>query len=404
MESRRIFRKLKSYVTYRFAASMQIVIVLTLLIYISNCPIDSVSKSEQNTPISAIDFTLIHLRYFEIYLSSVFLSPLFNLSIQLYIILLALFNDLTMLPIAYDRQQASAMPETPDVNKMIILSALLGVMETGFTLLWAYVSDQTGFFQSDFKISECGRQAQAGVWVQMSIAAELLIFSARAPSFIFVSVPPSVALFSSVIFGCFLFSLFAAVIPYFGYLHINDIIIIWAYDIICLFFIDCVKVAYLKATNESTDVLPELTPEEKTDEEEEEVEAEGDVETGPVAAKPIRKDSIDDDSRAISVTRRLSNWSETKGGVDTSSMRKSSDVNIVMATGRKPSSVALIAAKRGASTTNVRRNDSAATITVARGNSSLGSSTGLRGSSASLRPATPSNAIISRGIASQKQK
>lgn len=43
VESRRIFRKLKSYVTYRFAASMQIVIVLTLLIYISNCPIDSVS-------------------------------------------------------------------------------------------------------------------------------------------------------------------------------------------------------------------------------------------------------------------------------------------------------------------------------------------------------------------------
>lgn len=44
VESRRIFRKLKSYVTYRFAASMQIVIVLTLLIYISNCPIDSVSR------------------------------------------------------------------------------------------------------------------------------------------------------------------------------------------------------------------------------------------------------------------------------------------------------------------------------------------------------------------------
>ena len=45
---------------------MQIVVVLTLLIYISNCPIDS-----------------------------------------LMIVLLALFNDLTMLPIAYDRQQVN---------------------------------------------------------------------------------------------------------------------------------------------------------------------------------------------------------------------------------------------------------------------------------------------------------
>ena len=297
-----------------------------------------------------------------------------------------------MLPIAYDRQQASAVPETPDVNKMMILSGLLGLMETAFTLLWAYVSDQTGFFQSDFKISECGRQAQAGVWVQMSIAAELLIFSARAPSFIFTSVPPSLALFSSVIFGCFLFSLFAAVIPYFGLLHINDIIIIWAYDIICLFVIDLVKVVYLKMNNENTDVLPECTPEEveTVGEEEEDIEK--------PAIKDVKKDiDEDDESRAISITRRLSNWSDTKGGVDTSATRRISDVNIIMSAGRNPSSAAIIAAKRNTSVTNIGRGDSGNTITVARGKGSLGSSTALRGSSASLRPSTPSNAAIARG-------
>lgn len=95
MESRRIFRKLKAYMTYRFEATIQIVIVLTLLIYISNCPIQS-----------------------------------------LYIILLALFNDLTMLPIAYDRQQASVTPETPNVAQILALATLLGVLETCFTLLW----------------------------------------------------------------------------------------------------------------------------------------------------------------------------------------------------------------------------------------------------------------------------
>ena len=299
-----------------------------------------------------------------------------------------------MLPIAYDRQQASAVPESPDVSKMMMLSGLLGLMETGFTLLWAYVSDQTGFFQSDFKIGECGRQAQAGVWVQMSIAAELLIFSARAPSFIFCSVPPSLALFSSVLFGCFLFSLFATVIPYFGYLHINDVIIIWAYDIICLFVIDCIKVAYLKATNESTAVLPESVPEDKKEIEEEE-KVDDDIEAGPSPPR-VRRDSVDDDSRAICITRRLSNWSEIKGGVDTSALRKVSEVNIIMTQGRKPSSAAIIAARMG-STTNIGRIDSAGKITVPRGNSSLGSSTALRGSSASLRPSTPSNAAIARG-------
>jgi H+-transporting ATPase len=61
LEIRRIFRKLKAYIIYRFAASIQIVTVLTLLIYISRC---------------AINF--------------------------FFIILLALLNDLTLLPIAYD--------------------------------------------------------------------------------------------------------------------------------------------------------------------------------------------------------------------------------------------------------------------------------------------------------------
>lgn len=69
VESRRIFRKLKAYVTYRFAATIQIVTVLTAIIFISDCSVNS-----------------------------------------LYIVLLALFNDLTMLPIAYDYQVARYQP------------------------------------------------------------------------------------------------------------------------------------------------------------------------------------------------------------------------------------------------------------------------------------------------------
>ena len=77
--------------------------------------------------------------------------------------LLALFNDLTMLPIAYDRQQASLTPEDPNVFKILSLSALLGTLETGFTLLWAYASYQTGFFRSDFVIG-----ANTGCSVQVN--------------------------------------------------------------------------------------------------------------------------------------------------------------------------------------------------------------------------------------------
>ena len=96
--------------------------------------------------------------------------------------------------------------------QILALSGLLGLLETGFTLLWTYASWQTNFFRSDFKISinsGCSIQAQAGVWVQMAVATEILIFSARAPSYMFTSIAPSLELFVSVVIGCFIFSLLA---------------------------------------------------------------------------------------------------------------------------------------------------------------------------------------------------
>jgi H+-transporting ATPase len=140
VESRRIFRKLKAYVTYRFAATIQIVIVLTLLIFISNCTIDST-----------------------------------------FVIILALFNDLTMLPIAYDHQLAGSLPEDPNVFKILSVSLVLGCAETCASLLFAYGNSSSNIFSQKWEMRDCDKPAQAAVWLQMFIAAELLIFSARAP-------------------------------------------------------------------------------------------------------------------------------------------------------------------------------------------------------------------------------
>jgi hypothetical protein len=142
----------------------------------------------------------------------------------------------------------------------------IGAMEAGFTLLFAYVATETRFFAGDMDIRGCSIPSQAGTWLQMSIASEILIFSARAPSFIVTSIAPSVTLFSSVMAGCLFLSLLTGVVPYFGYLSINDIVLIWGYNIITLFFIDCVKVAYLQYIGDSLDVLPEQVPVEDMEE------------------------------------------------------------------------------------------------------------------------------------------
>lgn len=202
VESRKIFRKLKSYVTYRFAATIQIVIVLTLLILISDCSVNS-----------------------------------------LFVVLLALFNDLTMLPIAYDIQQASASPENPDVYKLLLMSSGLGIMETGASLLFAYGALPSGLGEGDYIVEpKCTKQVQAAIWLQMFIAAELLIFSARAPTYLWISLRPSAALFSSVMAGNVVVSLMAYYSSTFGALPLIDILLIWSYNIVCLTLIDLAKV------------------------------------------------------------------------------------------------------------------------------------------------------------------
>merc|ERR1712190_491112 len=73
-ESRMIFGRLRSYVLYRLAATIQIVLVLSFLIYRYNDPLPA-----------------------------------------LYVILLALLNDVTMLPVSSDNATAAAVPEIPSM-------------------------------------------------------------------------------------------------------------------------------------------------------------------------------------------------------------------------------------------------------------------------------------------------
>lgn len=407
MESRRIFRKLKSYVIYRFAATVQIVSVLTLLIYISNCPINS-----------------------------------------LFIILLALFNDLSMLPIAYDAQQASAVPENPNVNQMLLLSLLFGSLEVAFTMLWAYVSFQTNWFLSDLTITTCTNQSQAGVWLQMTLSAEFLIFAARAPSYIWLSIAPSPALFSSVMLACLVTSVLVGAVEYFGKLFITDILIIWAYCLICLVVIDFAKVMYLEFMNEFSAVLddselpkpgaeseePAETPPSAKDTPQASIDA--DIEKGgPIISYTTSKDKAEDDSikvtRADSAATRLElrrkqgpssrsydNPPEAKpptpklgsGGVtnveaprtasssNVAAARTSSSSAINIDAFRRPSSAAIVAAQRSSSSTQLRAVASpsgAVYAANATGGDSGGRLSGVS-SSRSLRPFTPANKTLKK--------
>lgn len=230
VESRKIFRKLRAYIVYRIAAAIQIVFSLMLLIFISNCEINS-----------------------------------------LFVILLALFNDLTLLPIAYDRQQASATPDTINISHMLLLSLVLGITQTIFTMLWAYgASHVPGLFKSNLSVSACPITAQNAIWVQMTVSTELLIFSTRASSLLWVSYPPSPSLLVSVLLGSIIISVLAGAVPAFGPLPVTDILLVWAFTIFGLFVSDLVKCITLWSLGEKFAELEEVEDEKELSVQEEE--------------------------------------------------------------------------------------------------------------------------------------
>jgi len=194
VESRCIFARLRAYVLYRVAATIQIVVVLSLLIYVYN----------------------------------------HNLK-PLYVILLALLNDVTMLPIAYDNASPSSLPEIPSMPSIMLASMIYGLLEAAQTMV-LYTSNW---------ISGDEEYQNAVTYLQISIAIEFLIFSCRTPSFFLAklcdSTRPSAPLAVAVVGANVLVSLMAGFGVIVHQVKWVDIGWIWLYDVAWLLVIDGLK-------------------------------------------------------------------------------------------------------------------------------------------------------------------
>ena len=91
LASRRIFKRLRAYVIYRISVTVQVVTFLTIISFAYN-----------------------------------------DAFIALYIILLALFHDLTIVTIAYDYQVASHKPETPTVKMLVVVAYSMAMVPAAY--------------------------------------------------------------------------------------------------------------------------------------------------------------------------------------------------------------------------------------------------------------------------------
>lgn len=156
---------------YRIAASAILVLVLAMIAFVDGCAVDS-----------------------------------------LLIILLALFNDVSMLPVAYDKADATSKPQLPNLMKLFLMSSYYGLCHTCLSLLFIFsISYSTSSLDQNVDLRDCDDATRGFVWMHLCLVTELAIFSVRAPSHFWMSLP-SIWLVGSVLatcIGCSLIAVFA---------------------------------------------------------------------------------------------------------------------------------------------------------------------------------------------------
>lgn len=198
-------------------------------------------------------FTESVLPYVVFFLAA--LAFFYNLRFRaLYIILLALFHDLQIVTIAYDHQIAGDKPETPTVMGLLLTSWTMGILMFVQTMLLVayghmYLSET---FADSFRTSlsnaddpskgELDEYMETTVFLQISNSSAILILSARTVGFFFTSIPAWQLVISTGI-GQVLINLWCFNSPgkIIKQLEPYDIYMVWAYDILWLLILDCVK-------------------------------------------------------------------------------------------------------------------------------------------------------------------
>ena len=204
VESRKIFKRLRSYILYRLASTVQIVMFLTVLVF----------AYDQEVAAS-------------------------------YVVLLALLNDITMLMVAYDNATPSLKPDVPTLEELTVIPVCFGVALTLQSLMFY---NAAFYYMSNSEYADNDDYRQVCIYYQITVAIELLVLSTRTTSFFFLSLP-SWQLSLSILIGLFLITILVS----FGWLTDEmepaDMAIIWLYNLVWFVINDTLKVAMFAAYN-----------------------------------------------------------------------------------------------------------------------------------------------------------
>jgi H+-transporting ATPase len=198
-ESRRIFARMISYISYRVAMTINIMLFVALCVLFDQ----GHSSLHAAVPLTAI-----------------------------MIIILALLNDVPIMTIAYDNSETATHPVKWQLKRVLTIATVMGVASVVESLIQLYI-----FRSHSSNIAE----VQTGIFYQLIVAGPFLLFVARHKGWFFTPTYPSKQLLTAIIatqiigFLICKFGLFVAPIS------LSWIVWVWIYAIAWAFIINIVK-------------------------------------------------------------------------------------------------------------------------------------------------------------------
>ncbi|VUT28025.1 MAG: Copper-exporting P-type ATPase B [Candidatus Syntrophoarchaeum sp. GoM_oil] len=201
-EARRIFQRMESYVVYRIAETIRILFFIVFSILVFNF-----------YPITA-----------------------------LMIVLLALFNDAPILAIAYDNVKKLKKPAKWDLEKIILISTLLGFVGVFSSFLLFYIGDRVLLLERP--------ELQSFIFLKLAVAGHLTIFVTRSRDRLWKEPYPSGILFWSAVIT----KIMATLIVVYG-IFVTPIGwglagLIWGYALVWMFIADQAKILGVRRLGE----------------------------------------------------------------------------------------------------------------------------------------------------------
>jgi len=193
-EARRIFERMHSYAVYRITETIRIMIFVVLAMIVFNF-----------YPLTAI-----------------------------MIILLAFLNDIPIMTIAYDRTGLTPKPVRWDMDRIILVSSVMGLTGVAGSFLMLYLALDVLHLTIP--------QVQTYIFLKMAVSGHLTLFVARSKGFFLKKPHPAPvmiwsALFTKLVGTALAFYGFGLIAPISG----REILLIWFYAITWAFLTDWAK-------------------------------------------------------------------------------------------------------------------------------------------------------------------